>query len=66
MALELRISSPVCSSVITYEWPLKKSKDYDAAAEIVETVKFVCRDYVDLERLTEQRWFKEVDPTEFV
>lgn len=65
MVLELRLHSPAGAEPLVYSWPLQKSDGRDEAAEIVETIRWVCADFPELKLAVENYVLREFEPSSF-
>lgn len=65
MVLELKLHSPAGAEPLVYSWPLQKSDGRDEAAEIVETIRWVCADFPELKLAVENYVLREFDPSSF-
>lgn len=65
MVLELRLHSPAGADPLVYSWPLQKSDGRDEAAEIVETIRWVCADFPELKLAVENYVLREFEPSSF-
>lgn len=53
-ARALKLSSPSAGEPVIYEWPLTKTESYDAAGEIIESIRFVSEEHKELNVVMEK------------
>uniref|UniRef100_A0A915IHT8 Histone-lysine N-methyltransferase, H3 lysine-79 specific n=1 Tax=Romanomermis culicivorax TaxID=13658 RepID=A0A915IHT8_ROMCU len=61
MSNQLKLSSPAGADPVIYYWPLCKTKQYNGAEEILETIKWVTEDYPELKIVLEKYVLTNVD-----
>ncbi|CAK8676134.1 unnamed protein product [Clavelina lepadiformis] len=61
----LRLKSPAGAESAIYKWPLPKYDTRDGAFEIIDTIRWVCKDYPDLEMAMEKHILADYDTTNF-
>jgi H3 lysine-79-specific histone-lysine N-methyltransferase len=62
---KLVLHSPASSEYVEYRWPLNRTETWDEAVEIVETIRWVCRDFPDLKLAVEKFVLNSFEPTSF-
>lgn len=65
MVQELKLKSPAGTEPMVYTWPLHKSDGRDEAAEIVETIRWVCEDFPELKLAVENYVLRDFDPQSY-
>eukprot|EP00794_Sanderia_malayensis_P007997 gene7996-8856_t len=65
MVKELKLHSPAGSDPIYYKWPLIITNTRDEAAEITETIRWVCEDFPELSSAFQNVILKDYDPESF-
>ncbi|XP_076352916.1 histone-lysine N-methyltransferase, H3 lysine-79 specific-like isoform X2 [Tachypleus tridentatus] len=65
MARKLRLHSPAGAEPVIYDWPLSVSDRYDEAAEIIDTIRWVCEDFPELKLVMENRVLVDYDTKSF-
>ncbi|XP_022254215.1 histone-lysine N-methyltransferase, H3 lysine-79 specific-like, partial [Limulus polyphemus] len=65
MARKLRLHSPAGAEPVIYDWPLSISDRYDEAAEIIDTIRWVCEDFPELKLVMENRVLVDYDTKSF-
>uniref|UniRef100_H2XK62 Histone-lysine N-methyltransferase, H3 lysine-79 specific n=3 Tax=Ciona intestinalis TaxID=7719 RepID=H2XK62_CIOIN len=61
----LRLKSPAGAEAAIYKWPLPKYETRDGAFEIIDTIRWVCKDYPDLEMAMEKHILADYDTKNF-
>jgi H3 lysine-79-specific histone-lysine N-methyltransferase len=62
---KLVLHSPASSEIVEYRWPLTRTETWDEAVEIVETIRWVCRDFPDLKLAVEKFILNSFEPTSY-
>ncbi|VDP06124.1 unnamed protein product [Soboliphyme baturini] len=62
---QLKLCSPAGGESVVYSWPLCMTKQYNGAAEIIETIRWIGEDYPEVKIVIERFTIHNVDTTSF-